>query len=155
MVFRAIVITFCACALALGQDIVGTWTLVAAHTIKANGDRLEPFGAHPSGLLTYSADGHMSAVITSDGRKRSKEKDRYLMTPSEQAEAFSTVIAYAGTYSVEGGKVTHHVQISSYENWVGTDQTRLLRLEGRRLTLTSLNSIGGDQARTDLIFEHK
>lgn len=75
------------------------------------------------------------------------------MTPSEQAEAFSTVIAYAGTYRVDAGRVVHHVEIASYENWANTDQVRWMKFDGRRLTLTSMNSVGGDAARTDLTFE--
>lgn len=138
---------------AADETLVGTWKIVSAQTIKSNGQRLDLYGHHPAGLLTYTAGGRMFAIITTEGRKRSPVKDRFEMPPSEQVDAFSTVLAYAGTFTVENGKVIHHVEVSSFENWVNTDQVRLLKLEGGRLTLTSLNTIGGDQARTDLVWD--
>ena len=46
-------------------------------------------------------------------------------------------IAYFGTYSLNGtdGNLTLHVERSSYPNWNGTDQRRLIRT----LTATELN----------------
>jgi hypothetical protein len=46
------------------------------------------------------------------------------------------MFAYAGTYSVEAGKVVHHVDISWNEIWTGTDQVRQFEVKGNTLTLT-------------------
>jgi hypothetical protein len=46
------------------------------------------------------------------------------------------MFAYAGTYSVEGGRVTHHVDISWNEVWTGTDQVRFYEINGNILTLS-------------------
>lgn len=61
----------------------------------------------------------------------------------EKAEAFDTFLAYAGRYAVNGDKVSHHVEISSIQNYVKRDLIRTIRFEGDRMTLvtppTSLN----------------
>jgi len=41
------------------------------------------------------------------------------------------------TFSFDGQIVTHHVDISWNENWTGTNQIRHVRLEGRRLYITT------------------
>jgi hypothetical protein len=56
---------------------------------------------------------------------------------NERVALYDTMFAYAGTYSVEAGKVTHHVDISWNEIWTGTDQIRLFVLSGNTLTLTT------------------
>jgi hypothetical protein len=61
------------------------------------------------------------------------------MTPTdeERVELHKTMFAYAGTYSAEAGKVTHHVDTSWNETWTGTDQVRFYEIHGDTLTLTS------------------
>jgi hypothetical protein len=56
---------------------------------------------------------------------------------AEKADAFATFFAYAGTYSVRGNRITHHVQISSVPNWVNTDLIRTFKASGNTLTLTT------------------
>jgi hypothetical protein len=55
---------------------------------------------------------------------------------SERVALHDTMFAYAGTYSVEAGKVIHHVDVSWNEAWTGTDQIRLFEVNGNFLTLT-------------------
>jgi hypothetical protein len=43
--------------------------------------------------------------------------------------------AYAGRCTFTGEKVVHHVEAASTPNDVGTDLTRLVKLDGDRLTL--------------------
>jgi hypothetical protein len=65
---------------------------------------------------------------------------------SERAQLFSSMYAYAGTFTVDGDTVTHHVDISWNENWTGTDQLRNVRLEGDRLYIsTNPQSSGLDE----------
>ena len=47
------------------------------------------------------------------------------------------MFAYAGTWSVEAGKVTHHVDVSWNEAWNGTDKVREYQIEGNTLILTT------------------
>ena len=57
----------------------------------------------------------------------------------EQAEAFKTFLAYAGRYTLsnDNAKVTHHVEISSIQNYVDRDLVRIVKFEGDRITLTT------------------
>jgi hypothetical protein len=38
---------------------------------------------------------------------------------------------------VIGNQVIHHVEISTVQNWVGTDMVRTVRFDGDRMTLTT------------------
>lgn len=99
------------------------------------------FGKAPHGFLSYGRDGRMSAIIV--GENRPKPMDLAKLTDQERAELFKTVIAYAGTFKVEGSRVVHNVDISWNENWTGTAQVRNFRIEGRRLTIRG-EQIGPD-----------
>ena len=135
------------------KDLVGTWRLVSAYSIDTAGTRMDaPYGAKPTGLITYTADGRMSSVISYDGRKP-LSGDRVSTPASERAEAFATSFGYAGAYDVRGNQVTHHVEVSTVQNWVNTDLVRTVVFEGQRLTLqTPPLSIGGVLRTTHLTF---
>jgi hypothetical protein len=45
------------------------------------------------------------------------------------------LVAYAGGYSFDGDRVVHHVELSLFPDWVGSDQERSVKLAGARLTL--------------------
>ena len=65
----------------------------------------------------------MSAVISYGGRGP-LAGDRVSAPESERAEAFATSFGYAGRYSFSGSQVTHHVEVSTVQNWVDTDLVR-------------------------------
>jgi hypothetical protein len=58
-------------------------------------------------------------------------------TDRERAALHDTLFAYAGTYTIDGGRIVHHVDISWNETWTGSDQVRLFELRGNTLTLTT------------------
>jgi Lipocalin-like domain len=58
-------------------------------------------------------------------------------TDHELVELHRTMFAYAGTYTLEVGKVIHHVDMSWNELWTGTDQIRPFAVEGNTLTLAT------------------
>jgi hypothetical protein len=72
----------------------------------------------------------MMAIISGDGRKPLSIADRVAAPAEERAQAYSTFMAYAGRYTFTCDKVVHHVEVASLQNWVNTDQTRLLIVEG-------------------------
>lgn len=137
-----------------GDSLVGTWTLVSASASTADGRAVTaPFGSNPAGLLSYTADNRMTAMISHGGRRR-LSGDRISSPAFERAEAFATFFAYAGRYSVKGDQVIHHVEISSVQNWVNTDMVRLVRFEGDRIVLrTPPLSVGGTTQTTELVWE--
>lgn len=134
--------------------LLGTWRLVSAVATTASGERdTHPYGSKPTGLLTYMADGRMTAMIAYDGRP-ALSGDRVSAPPAERAAAYATFFAYAGRYKVDGDRVTHHVEIASVPNWVGTDLVRVMAVRGNRLTLsTPALSVGGRSQSTELVWE--
>jgi hypothetical protein len=119
------------------------------------GEQSMPYGEHPIGYLSYSADGRMHVIGTSSGRIAPLDG---APTDPERVALYETMFAYAGTYSVEAGKVTHHVDISWNEAWTGTDQVRFYELNGNTLTITArlVDPTSGMEDRYVLVWErHK
>ena len=64
--------------------------------------------------------------------------------------------AYAGRYTLDAQRstVTHHLEISSTPNYVGTDLQRTFTLAGNRLTLTTPpRTLAGQTSTSTLIWE--
>jgi len=59
-------LVFSGSLVALGSEkLVGTWKLVSASISTASGERNDgPFGPSPTGFLTYTREGRMSAIIS-------------------------------------------------------------------------------------------
>lgn len=134
-------------------DLVGTWSLVAVSATTGDWADAEPFGTSPHGTLIYTASGRMAALV-SYGERTALSGDRVSAPVDERAAAFSTFFAYAGRYSVADGRVIHHVELASVENWVGTDLVRTVERDGARLTLrTPPVSVGGEDRVTDLTWQ--
>lgn len=120
------------------QNVVGVWRLVTYTSVDPDsGAVIEPFGPAPKGVLHYTAGGRMSALLTAGDRKRFTAGNRINAPMEERAEAFATSSAYAGTYTLEGDRVTHHVEMATNPDWVGGDQLRYPKIEGNRLTITT------------------
>jgi hypothetical protein len=129
--------------------ILGTWKLVSVSSTTEGGERNgAPFGESPTGLLTYTQDGRMAAMISYGGRKRLSTSDSRSAPVEEQAEAFRTFLAYAGRYTLNGDNVIHHVEISSIQDWAGTDLVRSIKFEGERMVLTAPPISAGGQMLT-------
>jgi hypothetical protein len=117
------------------NKLIGTWELVSASSTTSAGELYEPpYGSSPAGFLTYARDGRMTALISYGGRSSLSAGGGTLQ---EQADAFKTFLAYAGRYSLDGDKVTHHVEIASIQNYVDRDLVRKVKFEGDRITLTT------------------
>ncbi|KNB52385.1 hypothetical protein AC230_11505 [Streptomyces caatingaensis] len=94
------------------------WTLVSFHTLDEQGGvRPGPLGDHPAGLLFYSEDGHVAVHMMPAGG------------PPDY-------LSYAGTWRREGDRVVHTLTVAARAEWLGTEQTRSLTLDGDLLTLT-------------------
>src|SRR5260370_5183159 len=137
------------------NKLVGTEKLVAVVSKTDQGDvNKTVYGEHPKGFITYTADGRMTVIITEDGRKPLSVNDRVAAPLEERAQAFSTVTAYAGTYTFSGDKVVHHVEVASIPNWVNTEQVRTVSIQGDRVTLaTPPLSRGGVMPTFELTWE--
>jgi len=136
------------------DQVAGTWRLVAASAWNGSTRNDAPYGPAPLGLITYTRDGRVMAIICHSGRKPLASGDRISASTDERAEAFATSFSYAGRYSLSGDKIIHGVELASVQNWVDTDLVRLVRLEGNRITLTTPPiSVGGEIRTTELVWE--
>ena len=118
------------------DNLVGTWKLVSASSTASTGERSEtPYGPSPEGFLTYTVDGRMSSVISYGGRKPLSFGRAGLALQEEQAEAFKTFLAYAGRYTLSSDEVTHHVEVSSIQNYVNKDLVRSVKFQEDRIVL--------------------
>jgi hypothetical protein len=115
--------------------LIGTWRLVAATREEIpSGAVVDQLGDTPAGYINYAPDGRMIAIIARGDRAAPAGP---LATPEEADALLKSMVAYAGTYTIEGDTVTHHVDISWNESWTGSRQARIFRFDGDRLHLTT------------------
>lgn len=135
--------------------LCGSWRLISyQRTEIETGETRDFFGRSPRGLLSYSSDGRMIVIVVKDERPRPAGQSH--MTDRDRAELHQSMVCYAGRYSFDGKKVTHHVEISWNELWSGTDQLRSARIEGRRLILSTepiADPADGKQIIAKLVWE--
>jgi Lipocalin-like domain len=125
------------------NPLIGTWKLIGATAINPDGS-VEPelYGSNPNGYITYTFDGHMMVMFSrSDRRLFSQDvrsplsKEMQSMPIEELAQAFITFNAYAGTYTLNGNTVTHHINVASIPNRIGTDLVRTFTFSDNQLAL--------------------
>jgi hypothetical protein len=106
----------------LRDRFVGTWRLVSFMERNADGRETNTYGSDPHGLLIYDQGGRMSVHVA---RSDQRDSDGYF--------------GYFGQYTVDerAATVTHHIEGSSYPNFVGTDQRRHFTFENNRLVLST------------------
>jgi hypothetical protein len=140
--------------LAGDNPVLGTWKLKSfVREVAATGEKYNQMGEHPSGYLSYSADGRMYAIGTADNRVKPLEANP---TDEQRVKLHQTMFAYAGTYTVEGEKVVHHVDISWNEAWTGTELVRFYKLDGNTLTIVTApnkSPVDGREGRAIVVWE--
>jgi hypothetical protein len=132
------------------NPLLGTWKLQSFTTeFLDTGEKVEPFGAHPGGYLSYAADCRMYGIVVRGGRRPPAGADP---TDPEKIELFTGMGAYAGTYTIEGDKVNHHVDVSWNEAWTGTTQVRQFKIEGNTLQIRAEDSMDGRAGTATLVW---
>ena len=126
----------------LARALTGAWQLVR-WTIEypSSGRVTQPFGPDPEGLLVYTADGHISAVMQRRNRPPLSRADPHAVTDAEKAAAFATYLHYSGAWSVSNGNVIHDVRHAMNPNLIGTRQVRSVALDGDSLELGALEQL--------------
>jgi hypothetical protein len=125
--------------------LVGTWKLVSVSNVTDKGIvKEEAYGPNPIGFLTYTPDGRMMGILTNGGRKP-LSKGWKVAPAEEKAEAFSTSLAYAGTFTVSGDRIIHHVEAATDPNRLNKDLVRVIvKLQGDRVMLRTAESLAWD-----------
>jgi hypothetical protein len=122
-------------ALADDNPLLGTWKLKSfVRQDAATGERRPALGEHPEGYLGYAPDGRMYALFA-EGSRVVPSGDQ--PTDAERVQLHRSMVSYAGTYTIAGDKVVHHIDIAWNNARLGSDQVRFFKLDGDRLTLTT------------------
>jgi len=116
--------------LALAQDVAerlsGSWKLTSWTIRIIDGETTQPFGPNPKGRAVFTSDGFSAFMIVRPDRKPATND-------ADSAALLKSLLAYTGKFTVDGDKLTTHVDLSWNEILTGTDQVRFFKLEGDRL----------------------
>jgi hypothetical protein len=115
-------------------SIVGTYRLISTkQTVVATG-QVTTFGNSPIGFIMYGADGRMMDLV-GDAQRPIPSSG----TPDDATKArlYETMGGYGGTYTFDGEKVIHHIDIATRPAMVGTDVVRYVQARGDTLIFTT------------------
>ncbi|MET9512505.1 lipocalin-like domain-containing protein [Streptomyces flavidovirens] len=116
------------------DDLVGAWALEDFSATRG-GVTTHPLGNRPGGMLLYTADGWMSALLTPGPAGHAGVPDAH--------GAPGGTVAYAGRWErTAKGAVLHHVQFSHFGPWVGATLERGVHFRPGGLELTAVTTRG-------------
>jgi Lipocalin-like domain len=124
------------------SPIVGLWKLTGTTTKNvATGVMERQYGEHPSGYQVFTKGGHMIFISVADNRKPPSQT---VPTAAERAALFDAIVAYGGTYKVDGSKVLIHIDTHTVPPFPETvDRTYTMEINGNKLTLTADPFVAG------------
>ncbi len=124
----------------LKDQIVGRWLLVYAW-VERDGKITQPLGPSSIGYIAFDSTGHYSYHFMRPDVPKFASNNRATGTPDENKAVVLGNIATFGTYTInpDNASVTLHIVGSSFPNWIGTDQKRLIEIsgDGNRLKYTN------------------
>ena len=117
----------------------GTWSLASWEARTPDGQVVLPFGDRPAGQIMYDGRGRMAVQLMRPDRPRFASDDPLSGAMAEIQAAFEGFLAYYGRYTVHATEstVTHHLEGSSFPNWIGTDQVRRFSFNSDTLVLNT------------------
>ncbi len=110
------------------EQLVGAWANVSVQVERSDGNKVETFGPNLKGVFIFTADGRYALVLTRPDLPKIASNDRLKGTPEEYQAVVQGSVAHFGTYSVNDaeGTYTLHVESSTFPNYNGTDQIRIV-----------------------------
>lgn len=131
------------------KALIGRWDILAWEQLYDDGRRQLPMGESLTGFIRYTEDGDMMCMIAKTDRPDFVTGGQWNADASEKAQAYESILAYAGTYSLTGDQVIHKVDISLFPNWKGGEQRRRLELrDDGTLAISARLEENTPQART-------
>lgn len=132
-------------------NITGRWIVESWEQRYDDGRIAYPLGKHVEGFIQYQADGLMLCMLSRADRAPFVKGGQWNAPDDEKAMAYSSFLAYAGSFTVDGDLITHHVDLSLFPNWKGGDQKRKFRLNGTRLEILARLEEATPEARTAVL----
>ena len=124
------------------DTLIGIWRLVASKAWDEAGNSLSAsYGVHPTGQITFTAEGRMLAALCNGDADPGVGADR----------EFSS---YGGFYTLDGTTLTTAVDMASDPQRIGGQQVREAFLDGERLVLRPpVRAYGGVMQERELLWE--
>jgi hypothetical protein len=128
------------------SKIAGTYTLVSADNVLADGSRVHLYGDDPYGILMIDSSGHYSLQIIGANRPEFKSGDKSKGTDEENRLAIQGINTHFGTFNInmQMHTISFFIKHASFPNWEGTYQDRAFMFDGHVLKYTvSTPTTGG------------
>ena len=127
------------------ERFIGTWMLVSLTSGEVANQTL-PYGPNPKGTLMADANGRFSITVVRSDLPKFASNNRMSGTPEENKAIVQGIIAYFGIYSIDEAThvLTVNIEGSTYPNFTGGTQTRMLSFDGDEVTyFNPTPSMGG------------
>ena len=113
------------------ERLVGSWILTSLTSGEGAGRSL-PYGPDPKGTMMVDANGRFSITVLRSDLPKFASNNRMTGTPEENDAIVRGVIAYFGSYTLDESThvLTVHVEGSTFPNFDGGTQTRILSFSG-------------------------
>ena len=131
------------------ERLVGSWTLVSL-TAGEGANQTLPYGPNPRGSMMVDANGRFMIMVVRSDLPNFASNNRMRGTPDENNSVVQGSIAYYGTYTIDEATrvITVNVEGSTFPNFIGGTQTRILSFDGDEVTyLNPTPSHGGAPAK--------
>jgi len=131
------------------ERLVGSWALVSL-TAGEGADQSLPYGPNPKGPMMVDANGRFMITVVRSDLPNFASNNRMRGTPDENNSVVQGSIAYYGTYTIDEATrvITVNVEGSTFPNFIGGTQTRILSFDGDEVTyLNPTPSHGGAPAK--------
>ncbi len=123
----------------LAKQIQGSWTLVSCIN-EQNGKKVELFGPNPKGSMILTPNGRFSIIIIRASLPKFASNSRTKGTAEDNQAVVQGSIAFFGSYKVTDEKeqtVNVHIEGSTFPNWTGEEQERVVAVSGDELKYTN------------------
>jgi hypothetical protein len=130
------------------ECFVGSWTLVSL-TSGEGANQTLPYGPNPKGTMMVDASGRFSITVVRSDLPKFTSNNRMTGTPEENKAVVQGTIAYFGTYSIDEAThvLTVNVEESTFPNFTGSKQTRILSFDADEVTYFNPTPSMGGSAR--------
>src|SRR5215510_12152054 len=126
------------------EQLLGAWSLLSFELVRQDGSKQSTFGANPKGIAFFDAGGHYSITVVRLDRAKYATNNFTEGTAEENKATAQGTMTYFGTYTVSEADrtIAIHIDGSSFPNWNGADQKRIVTITGNQLKLAAPVAFG-------------